>query len=325
MCFFCVLFDFDFITRSTPKKQPRQRFFNFPHHFPAQEQKERGIYTRGAMEQREQEPGSIKKKQGALSSALTASLKAPPSSSSTTNAREEKSDFDRHHHGVTGGVAGAADARQQQRRGGGGGENETMGGGGIPIHRRTNNYGDSARGRHGREYFDDDENGKSIGRQHGSFNYIEKFADVNDIEAMGSPSAAKAMSRDNNSYFRRQNSGGGFGTSVENHQSTSVGARTIPQVHVYAETNAIPISRSFENLEVGTMCGSPHGTSVGGQPSSPVIVVHTKEMDEDAGNVGLAGGRNRSRSFSSLLLLEAQEIRAGSVGNSPRQSRLSEA
>jgi len=48
-------------------------------------------------------------------------------------------------------------------------------------------------------------------------------------------------------------------------------------------------------------------------------------MDEDAGNVGLAGGRNRSRSFSSLLLLEAQEIRAGSVGNSPRQSRLNEA
>lgn len=276
------------------------------------------------MERQEQEPGSIKKKQGALASALTASLKAPPSSSSatTTNAQgEEKSDFE------MGGVAGATDARQQQqqRRGGGGGENETMGGGGIPIHRRTNNYGDSARGRHGREYFDDDENGKSIGRQHGSFNYIEKFADVNDIEAMGSPSAAKAMSRDYNSYFRRQNSGGGFGTSVENHQSTSVGARTIPQVHVYAETNAIPISRSFENLEVGTMCGSPHGTSVGGQPSSPVIVVHTREMDEDAGNVGLAGGRNRSRSFSSLLLLEAQEIRAGSVGNSPRQSRLSEA
>ena len=275
------------------------------------------------MERQEQEPGSIKKKQGALSSALTASLKAPPPSSSatTTNAQgEEKSDF---------GVAGATDARQQQqqrrRGGGGGGENETMGGGGIPIHRRTNNYGDSARGRHGREYFDDDENGKSIGRQHGSFNYIEKFADVNDIEAMGSPSAAKAMSRDYNSYFRRQNSGGGFGTSVENHQSTSVGARTIPQVHVYAETNAIPISRSFENLEVGTMCGSPHGTSVGGQPSSPVIVVHTREMDEDAGNVGLAGGRNRSRSFSSLLLLEAQEIRAGSVGNSPRHSRLSEA
>lgn len=285
------------------------------------------------MEQQEQERASIiKKKQGALSSALTASLKAPPPSSSTmTNAREERSDFDRHHRhdGVMGGVAGAADARQrqqQQQRGGGGRENETMGqGGGIPIHRRTNNYGDSSRGRHGREYFDDDENGKSIGRQHGSFNYIEKFADVNDIEAMGSPSAAKAMSRDNNSYFRRQNSGGGFGTSVENHQSTSVGARTIPQVHVYAETNAIPISRSFENLEVGTMCGSPHGASVGGQPSSPVIVVHTKEMDEDAGNVGLAGGRNRSRSFSSLLLLEAQEIRAGSVGNSPRQSRLSEA
>ena len=280
------------------------------------------------MEQREQKEhaSSIKKKQGALSSALTASLKAPPSSSSSTmtNAREERSDFDRHHDGAMGGVAGAADARQQQR---GGRENETMGqgGGGIPIHRRTNNYGDSSRGRHGREYFDDDENGKSIGRQHGSFNYIEKFADVNDIEAMGSPSAAKAMSRDNNSYFRRQNSGGGFGTSVENHQSTSVGARTIPQVHVYAETNAIPISRSFENLEVGTMCGSPHGASVGGQPSSPVIVVHTKEMDEDAGNVGLAGGRNRSRSFSSLLLLEAQEIRAGSVGNSPRQSRLSEA
>ena len=285
------------------------------------------------MEQREQEhASSIKKKQGALSSALTASLKAPPPSSSTmTNAREERSDFDRHHQrddGVLGGVAGAADARQQQQRGGRGREDETIGqgGGGIPIHRRTNNYGDSSRGRHGREYFDDDENGKSIGRQHGSFNYIEKFADVNDIEAMGSPSAAKAMSRDtNNSYFRRQNSGGGFGTSVENHQSTSVGARTIPQVHVYAETNAIPISRSFENLEVGTMCGSPHGASVGGQPSSPVIVVHTKEMDEDAGNVGLAGGRNRSRSFSSLLLLEAQEIRAGSVGNSPRQSRLSEA
>jgi len=280
------------------------------------------------MEQREQKEhaSSIKKKQGALSSALTASLKAPPPSSSSTmtNAREERSDFDRHHDGAMGGVAGAADARQQQR---GGRENETMGqgGGGIPIHRRTNNYGDSSRGRHGREYFDDDENGKSIGRQHGSFNYIEKFADVNDIEAMGSPSAAKAMSRDNNSYFRRQNSGGGFGTSVENHQSTSVGARTIPQVHVYAETNAIPISRSFENLEVGTMCGSPHGTSVGGQPSSPVIVVHTREMDEDAGNVGLAGGRNRSRSFSSLLLLEAQEIRAGSVGNSPRQSRLNEA
>jgi len=280
------------------------------------------------MEQREQKEhaSSIKKKQGALSSALTASLKAPPPSSSSTmtNAREERSDFDRHHDGAMGGVAGAADARQQQR---GGRENETMGqgGGGIPIHRRTNNYGDSSRGRHGREYFDDDENGKSIGRQHGSFNYIEKFADVSDIEAMGSPSAAKAMSRDNNSYFRRQNSGGGFGTSVENHQSTSVGARTIPQVHVYAETNAIPISRSFENLEVGTMCGSPHGASVGGQPSSPVIVVHTKEMDEDAGNVGLAGGRNRSRSFSSLLLLEAQEIRAGSVGNSPRHSRLSEA
>ncbi|CAL6348776.1 unnamed protein product [Bathycoccus prasinos] len=178
---------------------------------------------------------------------------------------------------------------------------------GIPIHKRTNNYGDSSRGRHGREYFDDEElHGKSIGRQHGSYNYIEKFADVNDIEAMGSPT--------NDRIALVVGVGGGG-------ESTSVGARTIPQVHMYAESNAIPISRSFENLEVGPMglCGSP-SANAGGQPSSPVIVVHTKEMDEDAGNVGMAGGRNRSRSFSSLLLLEAQEIRAG---NSPRHSRLS--
>ncbi|CAL6342658.1 unnamed protein product [Bathycoccus prasinos] len=197
---------------------------------------------------------------------------------------------------------------------------------GIAIHKRTNNYGDSSRGRHGREYFDDEElHGKSIGRQHGSYNYIEKFADVNDIEAMGSPTSKMMMSgssndRDHNSYLlRRQNSAGGGGGGGG--ESTSVGARTIPQVHVYAESNAIPISRSFENLEVGPMglCGSP-SANAGGQPSSPVIVVHTKEMDEDAGNVGMAGGRNRSRSFSSLLLLEAQEIRAG---NSPRHSRLS--
>ena len=198
---------------------------------------------------------------------------------------------------------------------------------GIPMHKRTNNYGDSSRGRHGREYFDDEEliHGKSIGRQHGSYNYIEKFADVNDIEAMGSPTSKMMMNgssnnRDHNSsLLRRQNSAGGGGGGGG--ESTSVGARTIPQVHVYAESNAIPISRSFENLEVGPMglCGSP-SANAGGQPSSPVIVVHTKEMDEDAGNVGMAGGRNRSRSFSSLLLLEAQEIRAG---NSPRHSRLS--
>ena len=106
------------------------------------------------------------------------------------------------------------------------------------------------------------------------------------------------------------------------------GARTIPQVHVYAESaNANPISKSFENLEVGMMASaSPTANGSGNngiQPSSPVIVVHTNEMDEDAGNVGLAGTRNRSRSFSSLLLLEAQEIRSGSVG-SPRQSQLNE-
>ena len=84
---------------------------------------------------------------------------------------------------------------------------------GIPIHKRTNNYGDSSRGRHGREYFDDEElHGKSIGRQHGSYNYIEKFADVNDIEAMGSPTSKMMMNgssdnRDHNSYLlRRQNS-----------------------------------------------------------------------------------------------------------------------
>lgn len=89
---------------------------------------------------------------------------------------------------------------------------------GIPIHKRTNNYGDSSRGRHGREYFDDEElHGKSIGRQHGSYNYIEKFADVNDIEAMGSPTSKMMMNgssnnRDHNSYLlRRQNSAGGGG------------------------------------------------------------------------------------------------------------------
>ena len=83
-------------------------------------------------------------------------------------------------------------------------------------------------------------------------------------------------------------------------ESTSVGARTIPQVHMYAESNAIPISRSFENLEVGPMglCGSP-SANAGGQPSSPVIVVHTKEMDEDAGNVGMAG---RTKSIEKFLV-----------------------
>lgn len=233
------------------------------------------------------------KKKGALSSALTQSL--INSDAITTTPLDDSDDV-------------------QKRRG-------------IPIHKRTNNYGDSSRGRHGREYFDDEElHEKSIGRQHGSYNYIEKFADVNDIEAMGSPTSKMMMmngssnNRDyNSSLLRRQNSAGGGGGGGG--ESTSVGARTIPQVHVYAESNAIPISRSFENLEVGPMglCGSP-SANAGGQPSSPVIVVHTKEMDEDAGNLGMAGGRNRSRSFSSLLLLEAQEIRAG---NSPRHSRLS--
>ena len=204
-------------------------------------------------------------KKGAVSSALTASLQSP------TSAK----DFDHIQNHPSNGFG--TDERRRE---------DDNAFGGIPIHKRTNNYGESSRGRHGREYFDDDENSKSIGRQHGSFNYIEKFGDVND------------------------------------------GARTIPQVHVYAESaNANPISKSFENLEVGMMASaSPTANGSGNngiQPSSPVIVVHTNEMDEDAGNVGLAGTRNRSRSFSSLLLLEAQEIRSGSVG-SPRQSQLNE-
>ena len=205
------------------------------------------------------------RKKGAVSSALTASLQSP------TSAK----DFDHIQNHPSNGFG--TDERRRE---------DDNAFGGIPIHKRTNNYGESSRGRHGREYFDDDENSKSIGRQHGSFNYIEKFGDVND------------------------------------------GARTIPQVHVYAESaNANPISKSFENLEVGMMViASPTANGSGNnsiQPSSPVIVVHTNEMDEDAGNVGLAGTRNRSRSFSSLLLLEAQEIRSGSVG-SPRQSQLNE-
>ena len=205
------------------------------------------------------------RKKGAVSSALTASLQSP------TSAK----DFDHIQNHPSNGFG--TDERRRE---------DDNAFGGIPIHKRTNNYGESSRGRHGREYFDDDENSKSIGRQHGSFNYIEKFGDVND------------------------------------------GARTIPQVHVYAESaNANPISKSFENLEVGMMASaSPTANGSGNngiQPSSPVIVVHTNEMDEDAGNVGLAGTRNRSRSFSSLLLLEAQEIRSGSVG-SPRQSQLNE-
>lgn len=205
------------------------------------------------------------RKKGAVSSALTASLQSP------TSAK----DFDHIQNHPSNGFG--TDERRRE---------DDNAFGGIPIHKRTNNYGESSRGRHGREYFDDDENSKSIGRQHGSFNYIEKFGDVND------------------------------------------GARTIPQVHVYAESaNANPISKSFENLEVGMMAiASPTANGSGNngiQPSSPVIVVHTNEMDEDAGNVGLAGTRNRSRSFSSLLLLEAQEIRSGSVG-SPRQSQLNE-
>ena len=205
------------------------------------------------------------RKKGAVSSALTASLQSP------TSAK----DFDHIQNHPSNGFG--TDERRRE-------DDNALGG--IPIHKRTNNYGESSRGRHGREYFDDDENSKSIGRQHGSFNYIEKFGDVND------------------------------------------GARTIPQVHVYAESaNANPISKSFENLEVGMMASaSPTANGSGNngiQPSSPVIVVHTNEMDEDAGNVGLAGTRNRSRSFSSLLLLEAQEIRSGSVG-SPRQSQLNE-
>ncbi len=210
------------------------------------------------------ERGEARKK-GAVSSALTASLQSP------TSAK----DFDHIQNHPSNGFG--TDERRRE---------DDNAFGGIPIHKRTNNYGESSRGRHGREYFDDDENSKSIGRQHGSFNYIEKFGDVND------------------------------------------GARTIPQVHVYAESaNANPISKSFENLEVGMMASaSPTANGSGNngiQPSSPVIVVHTNEMDEDAGNVGLAGTRNRSRSFSSLLLLEAQEIRSGSVG-SPRQSQLNE-
>ena len=210
------------------------------------------------------ERGEARKK-GAVSSALTASLQSP------TSAK----DFDHIQNHPSNGFG--TDERRRE---------DDNAFGGIPIHKRTNNYGESSRGRHGREYFDDDENSKSIGRQHGSFNYIEKFGDVND------------------------------------------GARTIPQVHVYAESaNANPISKSFENLEVGMMAiASPTANGSGNnsiQPSSPVIVVHTNEMDEDAGNVGLAGTRNRSRSFSSLLLLEAQEIRSGSVG-SPRQSQLNE-
>ena len=205
------------------------------------------------------------RKKGAVSSALTVSLQSP------TSAK----DFDHIQNHPSNGFG--TDERRRE---------DDNAFGGIPIHKRTNNYGESSRGRHGREYFDDDENSKSIGRQHGSFNYIEKFGDVND------------------------------------------GARTIPQVHVYAESaNANPISKSFENLEVGMMASaSPTANGSGNngiQPSSPVIVVHTNEMDEDAGNVGLAGTRNRSRSFSSLLLLEAQEIRSGSVG-SPRQSQLNE-
>ena len=205
------------------------------------------------------------RKKGAVSSALTASLQSP------TSAK----DFDHIQNHPSNGFG--TDERRRE---------DDNAFGGIPIHKRTNNYGESSRGRHGREYFDDDENSKSIGRQHGSFNYIEKFGDVND------------------------------------------GARTIPQVHVYAESaNANPISKSFENLEVGMMASaSPTANGSGNngiQPSSPVIVVHTNEMDEDSGNVGLAGTRNRSRSFSSLLLLEAQEIRSGSVG-SPRQSQLNE-
>jgi len=205
------------------------------------------------------------RKKGAVSSALTASLQSP------TSAK----DFDHIQNHPSNGFG--TDERRRE---------DDNAFGGIPIHKRTNNYGESSRGRHGREYFDDDENSKSIGRQHGSFNYTEKFGGVND------------------------------------------GARTIPQVHVYAESaNANPISKSFENLEVGMMASaSPTANGSGNngiQPSSPVIVVHTNEMDEDAGNVGLAGTRNRSRSFSSLLLLEAQEIRSGSVG-SPRQSQLNE-
>lgn len=205
------------------------------------------------------------RKKGAVSSALTASLQSP------TSAK----DFDHIQNHPSNGFG--TDERRRE---------DDNAFGGIPIHKRTNNYGESSRGRHGREYFDDDENSKSIGRQHGSFNYTEKFGGVND------------------------------------------GARTIPQVHVYAEgANANPISKSFENLEVGMMASaSPTANGSGSngiQPSSPVIVVHTNEMDEDAGNVGLAGTRNRSRSFSSLLLLEAQEIRSGSVG-SPRQSQLNE-
>jgi len=205
------------------------------------------------------------RKKGAVSSALTASLQSP------TSAK----DFDHIQNHPSNGFG--TDERRRE---------DDNAFGGIPIHKRTNNYGESSRGRHGREYFDDDENSKSIGRQHGSFNYTEKFGGVND------------------------------------------GARTIPQVHVYAEgANANPISKSFENLEVGMMANaSPTANGSGNngiQPSSPVIVVHTNEMDEDAGNVGLAGTRNRSRSFSSLLLLEAQEIRSGSVG-SPRQSQLNE-
>ena len=205
------------------------------------------------------------RKKGAVSSALTASLQSP------TSAK----DFDHIQNHPSNGFG--TDERRRE---------DDNAFGGIPIHKRTNNYGESSRGRHGREYFDDDENSKSIGRQHGSFNYTEKFGGVND------------------------------------------GARTIPQVHVYAEgANANPISKSFENLEVGMMASaSPTANGSGNngiQPSSPVIVVHTNELDEDAGNVGLAGTRNRSRSFSSLLLLEAQEIRSGSVG-SPRQSQLNE-
>ena len=183
------------------------------------------------------------------------------------------------------------------------------------------NYGDSSRGRHGREYFDDDGlEDKSVGRQHGSFNYLSAFAE-RDIESM---SPKKQYHSGNNrglssSYFNN-NEDKNDGENEREKSRASSSARTIPNVHVHAEIGkSLSLSRSFENLDMGGhRVGSPLA------PGSPVIVVHTNEMDEDAGKVGLAGGRNRSRSFSSLLLLEAQDLReSGKLVGSPRNSRLS--
>ena len=98
-------------------------------------------------------------KKGAVSSALTASLQSP------TSAK----DFDHIQNHPSNGFGPTNPA----------GEKTTTLSEAFQF-TKERTITESSRGRHGREYFDDDENSKSIRRQHGSFNYTEKFGGVND-------------------------------------------------------------------------------------------------------------------------------------------------